>query len=92
MTLDEYEKLPPDEQEHFAECSKCRLPQAPPRHSVLRLEKAEFRLGHKVSGLQDAQPNPGECTGFRAPGGWFHWLQGALFQQSRYNQSGKSDY
>jgi hypothetical protein len=23
MTLDEYEKLPPEEQEHFAKCSKC---------------------------------------------------------------------
>ena len=23
MTLDEYEKLPRDEQEHFAECTKC---------------------------------------------------------------------
>ena len=23
MTLDEYEKLPPEEQEHFARCEKC---------------------------------------------------------------------
>ena len=23
MTLDEYEKLPPEEQEHFATCSEC---------------------------------------------------------------------
>jgi len=23
MTLDEYEKLPPDEQEHFARCAEC---------------------------------------------------------------------
>jgi hypothetical protein len=23
MTLDEYEKLPPEEQEHFAKCQKC---------------------------------------------------------------------
>jgi hypothetical protein len=78
MTLDEYEKLPPEEQEHFARCEKCgemldraqlgrgavpRYDHKPKSgHTVFWLGKAE--IGHSLLNFLGAPTRACERNGF----------------------------